>query len=149
MLSVLLSFFIEESSFFDFISDFMIIIALGRSTDTAWFSFSLFTVLAPYYTVYTSLINNQIDRYKQQDASERSCMSFVFSLICILPTMLIMLIIFDLVYMCISVVVYPILLPFSFCKIGIVLLDKYEDSQNYVLNKLFGLSCMEVQGFRS
>ena len=127
----------------------MIIIALGNSTDTAWFAFSLFTVLAPYYTVYTSLINNQIDRYRSQGSSGRSCLRYIGSLIMILPTMLVMLIVFDVVYMCISVVVYPVLLPFSFCSIGITLLEKYEDSQNYVLSKLFGLSCMEVQGFRS
>ena len=149
LLPVLLALFIEESSFFDFFSDFLIIVALANSEHTAWFSFSLFTVLAPYYTVYTSLINNQIDRYKQRDPSQRSCMGLIFSLICILPTMLVLLIIFDLLYMCMSVVVYPLLLPFAFCKLGEALLEKYEDSQNVMLNKLFGLTQMEVQGFRS
>lgn len=53
----MLALFIEVSSFLDFISDLVILRQLAHSTDTAWLTFSLFTMLCPYYTVYTSLIN--------------------------------------------------------------------------------------------
>lgn len=51
---------IEVSSFLDFISDFYILKSLASSTDIAWFTFALFTMICPYYTIYTSLINHQI-----------------------------------------------------------------------------------------
>lgn len=59
-IKVLLSTFIELSSFLDFYSDLLVIWALSQSTDTAWFTISIFTVLAPFYTIYTSLINYNI-----------------------------------------------------------------------------------------
>ena len=149
ILVVLLSLFIEESSFFDFFSDLIIIRGLGQSTDTAWFSFSLFTVLAPYYTVYTSLINIQIENHRSKTPESKSCLDFIGSSLLILPSMLIFLILIDVVYMCMSVIVYPILLPFSFFPIGQRMLDSYEEGQNWVLSRTLGLSHMEIQGFRS
>ena len=149
MLVVLLSLFIEESSFFDFFSDLVIIHGLANSTDSAWLAFSLFTVLAPYYTVYTSLINNQIQLQRRRGPGKRSCLNIIGSCILILPSMLVFLIAVDVFYMCISVIVYPILFPFSFGPLGLKMLNKYEDCQNYVLYKLLGLSQMEIQGFRS
>lgn len=56
-LEILLTTFIEVSSFFDFFSDMVILVALGNSTDTSWFAFALFTMICPYYTIYTSLTN--------------------------------------------------------------------------------------------
>ena len=140
LLVILLSLFIEYSSFLDFVSDIIIIFSLANTEHTAWLAFSLFTVLAPYYTVYTSLINYQIVNLKRQHPGDRSMINTVFNCFLILPTMLIFLIVFDIIYMCISVIVYPILLPFAFSDIGSRMLDQYEDSQNIVLYKLFGLS---------
>ena len=149
-LVVLISFCIEISSCFDFFSDLLIILALANSTDTAWFSFSLFTVLAPYYTIYSSLINQLIKMIRaSQKKSSRTYSSLAMNYLIILPTMLVMLIIIDIFYMCLSVVVYPILLPLTPCDIGHKMLESYEDSQNIVLYKLFGLSHMEICGFRS
>ena len=77
-------------------------------------------------------------------------MTFVFNCLAVLPTMLIMLILFDIFYMCMSNIVYPVLLPFAFCNnLGKRLLDNYEDFQNVLLSKVTGLSQMEAQGFRS
>ena len=61
-----LSGFIEVSSFLDFFSDLYILVKLGQSTDTAWFSFMLFTMLCPYYTVYTSLITHTLNMIRQK-----------------------------------------------------------------------------------
>ena len=116
-LVVLLSLCIELSSCFDFFSDLMIIIALGNSTDTAWFSFSLFTVLAPYYTIYSSLINQLIKLIRaNQNPESKTISSHLMNYLIILPTMLLILIFIDIFYMCLSVVVYPLLLPFTTCK---------------------------------
>ena len=51
---------IEISSMMDFISDVWILILLYDSTDTAWFSFTLFTMICPYYTVYASIMTFKI-----------------------------------------------------------------------------------------
>lgn len=56
VLEFVLSLFIESSSLADFFSDYVILQALAMSVDTMWFSFTLFTMLCPYYTVYTSLM---------------------------------------------------------------------------------------------
>ena len=64
LLSVIFSLLIELSSFGDFFSDLLIIYSLSQTTHTAWLTFSLFTMLAPYYTVYTSLLNYQIEHLR-------------------------------------------------------------------------------------
>jgi hypothetical protein len=82
--------------------------------------------------------------HKKKAGSKRSCLRYLVSIIFILPTMLVFLIAIDIVYMCVSVIVYPILLPFSLFPIGLLMLDKYEDGQNSLLSKLLGLSQMEI-----
>lgn len=57
MLEACMNALIEVSSMLDLISDLWILYALANSPDTAWFSFALFTMVCPYYTVYTSLMN--------------------------------------------------------------------------------------------
>lgn len=47
---------IEISSFFDFISDGTILMILGRSQHSMWFSLTIITMACPYYTCYTSLM---------------------------------------------------------------------------------------------
>lgn len=51
---------IEIASMMDFISDVVILLQLVNSTDTSWFSFTLFTMVCPYYTVYASLMTFKI-----------------------------------------------------------------------------------------
>lgn len=60
ILETILTVLIELSSLADFASDVVILVALANSPDTAWFSFALFTMICPYYTVYTSLMTFQI-----------------------------------------------------------------------------------------
>lgn len=52
-----LTFFIELISFSDFLTDGLILFELGESKSTLMFSISLFTMLCPYYTAYTTLMN--------------------------------------------------------------------------------------------
>lgn len=59
-IEILLITAIDISQGFDFVSDLLIILALSRSNDTWWFFLSSFLVLAPYLTIYTSLLNNLI-----------------------------------------------------------------------------------------
>ena len=119
LLRVLLALFIEVSSFLDLISDFVILRDLASSTDTAWFTFSLFTMLCPYYTVYTSLINYQIQLiHRRIEKGSNSYLGYLMNCLTILPSMLLLLIGLDLIYMCISVLVYPLIFMFSPCKIG-------------------------------
>ena len=116
---VLLCSFIEVSSFFDFVSDMFIVWALSNSTHTSWFTISIFTVLAPYYTIYTSLINHNIKSIRlKQDQNGMAYCSSLFTSLSVLPTVIAILIIIDIIYMCLSVFVYPLLLIISFGKIG-------------------------------
>lgn len=131
LLEILLSTLIEVSSFFDFISDFVILKALAGSTDTAWFSFALFTMICPYYTVYTSLTNFQIQQTRKKVLRGKfGCLSYFTSSLTILPTMLLLLMIMDVAFMTVSVIAYPILLIFAFFPIGQDLFDRYEHAQN-------------------
>ena len=99
LLSNLLKFFIEWSSILDLFSDFVIIKGLGQSIHTAWFAISLITVIAPYLTVYTSLISYQIDYMRRQDATTLSIGSYFLRSLFILPTMILLLLVIDFVYM--------------------------------------------------
>lgn len=66
----------------------------------------------------------------------------------ILPSMLCMLIMFDIIYMIYSVITLPILLIFALTCCGSVLNDFYEDKMNKLFTYLFGMSMMDFKGFR-
>ena len=51
---------IEFSFVCDYSSDMFILYSLSQSTDTAWLTFMLLTMLLPYYTVYSSLMTFKI-----------------------------------------------------------------------------------------
>ncbi len=52
---------IELFSILDFFSDLYIMKKLSESTDTAWFSFSLLTIICPYYSVYSSFMTFKLN----------------------------------------------------------------------------------------
>ena len=60
VLELLLSFSIESASICDFFSDLIVVQQLAQTTHTGWFTFSLFTMLAPYLTVYSSIMTFKI-----------------------------------------------------------------------------------------
>jgi hypothetical protein len=88
---------IEVTSALDFYSDIVVVGELGNSTDTAWFTFSLFTILAPYYTIYSSLINQLLKLVRKNEKS--NICGMLVNLLIILPSMLVLLILMDIVYM--------------------------------------------------
>lgn len=61
----IVNYLIEISSAIDFISDCVILYYLSITPHSAWFSFSLFTMICPYYAVYTSLMNLQIRKVRK------------------------------------------------------------------------------------
>ena len=74
MLESCLNMAIDISSILDLVSDLIILIAFVYSGDTAWLFVSLFTMLCPYYAVYTSLMNFQIHRNRaRRDQIESKC----------------------------------------------------------------------------
>ena len=121
LIRIMLSFFLETSSFIDFFSDLLIVVDLARTRHTAWFSFSLLTILAPYFTTYACLINYQIRIVQKQESFLKK---FLSTCLTILPTMLGILVILDVFLMSISLIVFTILLPLSFMQISSKLLDK-------------------------
>ena len=141
---MLLQFLIEVSSIFDFSSDVVVIYALAKSEHTGWFAFSLLTVIAPYLTVYASLINCQIARLRDHRHGQKSCLRQLVTILLILPTMIPILIFLDIFLMVFSVLRLTLLLPCSIFKFGELLFYKFEEVENSVFFKLFGLSQMEV-----
>lgn len=63
--------------------------------------------------------------------------------------MLVILVLLDISIMCVEVVVYTLLVPFSYLSICQKVLDIYVHFQSWLLKNLFGLSHMEIEGFRS
>ena len=141
---MLLQFLIEVSSIFDFSSDLIVINALAMSEHTGWFAFSLLTVIAPYLTVYASLINCQIARLRDPRHGQKSFLRQLVTIVFILPTMIPTLIFLDIFLMVFSGLGSTILLPCSILKFGELLFYKIEEVENTVFFKLFGLSQMEV-----
>ena len=107
----------------------------------------MYTVLSPYFTVYVSLIDYQIRRLRGM--KKRSFISTIGIVVSILPTMLILLIAVENLYMILSVIVYPFILLLSWTKKGEIMLQKYENATNKLFKYILGLSKQELDGFRS
>lgn len=123
---------IEVSSFFDFGSDAVILYHLARGRDSAWFTFAIFTILCPYYTVYTSLMTFQLQRQRHQTGCF-GCHTF-FKVLSILPTMLLFLIVVDLCYMLVFTITLPIIFVLTWiCPHGEVLFNWFDN----VVNRIF------------
>ena len=75
-------------------------------------------------------------------------MSYIINSFLILPTMLVLMIIADIMLISVSVVVYPTLLTISCTSFGQNLFDAYEEFQDKVFERLFGMSYMEAKGFK-
>lgn len=133
ILETVLNACIEISSMADFISDLVILKALCNSPDTAWFSFSLFTMLCPYYTVYTSLMTFHIQQTTKriEEGGNYNCCSKIVGALSILPTMLVILIILDVFFMVLACSTLPFLILFTFIPtVGRRLFDCYEHFEN-------------------
>ena len=141
---MLLQFLIEVSSIFDFSSDVVVIFALAYSEHTGWFAFSLLTVISPYLTVYTSIINCQIARLRDPRHGQKSFLRQLVTILLILPTMILILMFLDIFSMVFSGLGLTILLPCSIFILGELLFEKIEEVENSVFFKLLGLSQMEV-----
>ena len=76
-----------------------------------------------------------------------SCCSQLVSVIMVLPTMLAVLIVFDIFYMTLSIICLPILiLLYLVCKFDRI--QQFEEMISVIAQKLFNMSYMDVQGFR-
>ena len=118
-IEILLTCFVEIASFLDFVTDFFILKALAYSRDTCWFAVMLFTMVSPYFTLYGTLLKYLMDHIK--DSINESKFHRLNKLIChflTAPSMCLFLILIDSIFMISSVIVYPILLLFSFSRYG-------------------------------
>jgi len=125
---ILLANIIEWSAALDFYSDIVVVSELAQSTDTAWLTFSLFTIIAPYYTIYTSLINYQIRLMQEQhsNAATTYC-KLIGNCLLVLPTMLVFLVAMDIIYIAIQIIALPLLLPLSLTNKSAWIIDKFHD----------------------
>lgn len=152
MLESCLNMAIDISSILDLVSDLIILIAFVYSGDTAWLFVSLFTMLCPYYAVYTSLMNFQIHRNRaRRDQIESKCTQYCLELMntfFIFPTMLIYLIMYDLIYSIANTMILPFLIIAS-----LIMRDNYIEPFETFLDRIMvystGMSYMDIKGFRS
>lgn len=143
---------IDISSILDLLSDLIIMVSFVYSGDTAWLFVSLFTMLCPYYAVYTSLMNFQINRNRKR--RERDLMSdrkryfFEFlNMFFIFPTMLLYLIAYDLLYS----IANTMCVPFLFFATLITRKNKIAPFEQFLDNIMVnstGMSYMDIKGFR-
>jgi hypothetical protein len=145
VLETILNGLIEISSTADFISDCAVVAQLAQGTDTAWFSFSLFTMLAPYLTLYSSLMTFKIiDTRRKIDNKEFHCYNYFLSLFLILPTVLFALVLLDAVFMCINFIVYSLMFFILLTPWRRAFHDWYEDIFNKMYECLVGMTVMDV-----
>ena len=147
---------IEISSFCDFFSDIYILKQLSESVDTSWFTFMLFTMLCPYYTVYTSLISYRLNKIRQIRKKTRfgilsrgqSVKAFIAALPRILPTFLAYLILLDTVYMFLCTFCYCLLMIGMIFPCRKFMHYCFENSRHKTFEYLFGMSLMDINGFK-
>ena len=130
-LESILHMFIEMASLLDLVSDIMILYCLYLSSHTMWLTVTLFTISCPYYTCYTSLMNFHIaDLWKSREKNKGklTIWKHVTKWFFILPSMVILLVILDLLYMVISLITRPILLIIKILSFNYIDLHKNYDN---------------------
>lgn len=143
---------IEFSSIVDYVTDVIILYYLARSKHTMWFTFSLFTMLSPYYTVYASALTFQMGNFREKRSASRkgslTCCYLLKVIFLIAPTFLIIMILLDIVYMILNVFAYAFLFLFILTPCRKRLHTVYEDFWDNLLKKTFGMSFMDLRGFK-
>ena len=140
--------FIEISSVMDFLSDIYVLNELRNSTDTAWFSFSLFTMLCPYYTVYSSLMTFKINDIRKQNSTEQVGSRFVKNLFMILPTILLYIITLDIAFMFLNLLMYPVMFVLMIFPFRKKMYICYEEFWDQMFKSMFAMSVMDARGFK-
>lgn len=143
---------IDISSIADLISDLIILYALYINMHTSWFSITIMTILAPYYAVYTSLMNFQIDvnrKIRRTTKGPGRYLQQVVQLIFVFPTMLIFLILFDLVYSFVNSTILPIVIFSSLKTNDTNGVKRFERKLDDLMYFVTGMNYMDIKGFRS
>lgn len=142
---------IELSSVLDYFSDWYILIQLSKSTDTSWFSFMLLTMILPYYTVYSSLMTFKIVDIRKKKLSKMkklSCYEQFKVFIMILPTMLGLMAAMDVLFMVFNLLIFAFMVIFICFPIRDKVHHFHEDWHNRFFMYCFGMSVMDVRGFK-
>lgn len=104
-------------------------------------------MLCPYYTVYSSLMTFKINEIRRiENFGIWSKFKYLF-MVC--PFVLILMIYLDILWMAINTIRYAfmsILINFEF---GLRFNDNLEKGLNWLFKKLFGMSAMDIDGFKS
>lgn len=142
---MLLIFTIELASVCDFVSDCYVVYQLSQTTHTGWFTFSFFTMLAPYLTVYSSVMTFKIvDLRSKLDMKEFKCYGYITTLVLILPTILVVIIILDTLSMFVNITVYIFLCIGLITPYSRQFYETYEFVMNSVYSWLLDMSIMDV-----
>jgi hypothetical protein len=96
---------LELIALFDFGGDLILLRSLYLSTHTSWFSFSLLTMLAPFFICYVPLLTFQ---KRKIDQANTSWIDSISTFAYLTPLVLIYLQVMDIVYIINSVVLVPI-----------------------------------------
>lgn len=151
MLESCLNMLIDVAAVLDLISDVVILRQLIKYEHSQWLFLSIFTMLCPYFAVYTSLMNFQIDRNKRIRNKHKPCTSCLKQLeqvFFIFPTGLVFLICYDVLYSVANFLVMPFLILFSAC-LGKNWIQPFERFLDTVMYQITGMNYMDIKGFRS
>jgi hypothetical protein len=112
-----------------------------------WYSFSLFTMMCPFFMGYGSLVSLKIKQIKEKKEGDRrlSCGYVIF----LTPFIILYLLGLDIAYMLLTVVVLPLLVILRIVSCGHCdYIHLYDDFIESILEKLFYMNKMDIQGFR-
>lgn len=90
-----------------------------------------------------------IDTRRKIDDGKFYCHNYIFALFLILPTVLLALIIFDLIFMIINFIVYASMFVLLMTPMRRRFHEWHEDLLNKMYKGLVGMTAMDVQGFKS
>lgn len=109
-------------------------------------------MLCPYFAVYTSLMNFQIDLNKRirRDSKKKikSCCKQLMQTFFIFPSGLMFLIVYDILYSLANFLCMPALIILSGCR-GKNWIQPFENFLDIVMYQITGMNYMDIKGFRS
>lgn len=149
-----LNFCLEASAAGDMVSDIIVIVQLLEE-HPAWVTYTLLTMISPFFISYTPLINFQLKGYlskKEQNNGKLGVFDTIMSVVSLTPLVTITLVLMDFLYIIQSIVITPIMwvLKKLFCckKKDGDSVDFNEWIEEEVYKRTFSMNREEIVGFR-
>lgn len=136
---------LEAIALADMVGDIYLLTGMYKFGHTAWFTLSIFTMLSPFYVCYVPLLTFQKNRSKLE---KESWFQKFINTASLTPFIVIYLLFMDLIYIVVSVIITPIAYVIKLLTCGLIDLTGIEDGLDVLYEILFGMSDMDIKGFR-